>query len=48
MSSLRNESILETIYEEIMEELTLTETLPMYSEKEIEALCYQKFEDMCH
>ena len=47
MSSLRNEAILETIYEEIMEELTLTETLPMYSEKEIEALCYQKFEDMC-
>ena len=47
MSCIQNESILETIYEEIMEELTLTETLPMYSEKEIEALCYQKIEDMC-
>ena len=47
MSCLQNEMILETIYEELMDELTLTETLPMYSEKEIEALCYQKFEDMC-
>ena len=47
MSTIQNEMILETIYEELMEELTLTETLPMYSEKEIEALCYQKFEDMC-
>ena len=46
MSSLRNEAILETIYEEIMEELTLTETLPMYSEKEIERICYQRFEDL--
>ena len=46
MSSLRNEMILETIYEELMDELTLTETLPMYSEKEIESICYQRFEDM--
>ena len=46
MSSLRNEMILETIYEELMEELTLTETLPLYSEKEIERICYQRFEDM--
>ena len=29
MSCLQNEMILETIYEELMEELTLTETLPM-------------------
>ena len=47
MSCLQNEMILETIYEELMEELTLTETLPMYSEKEIESICYQRFEDMC-
>ena len=47
MSCLQNETILETIYEELMEELTLTETLPMYSEKEIEQICYQRFEDMC-
>ena len=47
MSSLRNEAILETIFEELMEELTLTETLPMYSEKEIESICYQRFEDLC-
>ena len=46
MSCLQNETILETIYEELMEELTLTETLPMYSEKEIEQICYQRFEDM--
>ena len=45
MSSLRNEALLETIYEELMEELTLTETLPMYSEKEIESICYQRFEE---
>ena len=47
MSSLNNEALLETIYEELMDELTLTETLPMYSEKEIESICYQRFEDMC-
>ena len=46
MSSLRNEAILETIYEELMEELTLTETLPMYSEREIQEICYQRFQDM--
>ena len=45
MSSLRNEALLETIYEELMEELILTETLPMYSEKEIESICYQRLED---
>ena len=47
MSCLNNESILETIYEELMEELPLTETLPMYSTSEIEAICYQRFEDLC-
>ena len=47
MSCIQNETILETIYEELMEELKLTETLPMYSEKEIERICYQRFEDMC-
>ncbi len=47
MSSLHHEAILETIYEELMEELTLTETLPMYSENEIARICYQRFEDMC-
>ena len=47
MSSLHHEAILETIYEELMEELTLTETLPMYSENEIIQICKQRFEDMC-
>ena len=45
MSCLQNETILETIYEELMEELTLTETLQMYSEKKIEPICYQRFQD---
>ena len=47
MSCLQNEALLETIYEELMEELTLTETLYKYSEKEIESICYQRFQDMC-
>ena len=47
MSTLHHESILETIYDELMDELTLTETLPMYSEKEIESIVYQRFEDLC-
>ena len=47
MSCLQNEMILETIYEELMEELTLTETLPMYSERELQDICKQRFEDMC-
>ena len=47
MSSLHHEAILETIYEELMEELTLTETLPMYSKNEIIQICKQRFEDMC-
>ena len=47
MSSLHHEAILETIYEELMEELTLTETLPMSSENEIIQICKQRFEDMC-
>ena len=46
MSCLQNEMLLETIYEEVMEELTLTETLPMYSEREIQELCYKRFEDL--
>ena len=46
MSTIQNEMILETIYEELMEELTLTETLPMYSEREIQEICYQRFQDM--
>ena len=46
MSCLQNEMILETIFEELMEELTLTETLPMYSEREIQEICYQRFEDL--
>jgi len=47
MSSLRNEMILETIYEELMEELTQTSPFTtLLTEKEIETICYQRFEDM--
>ena len=48
MSCLHNETILETIYDEFMQELIETETLAMYSEKEIASICYQRFEAMCY
>ena len=47
MSCLHNEEIYERIYEEFMEELTLTDTLDKYSEREILKICNQRFEDMC-
>ena len=48
MSVLQNESLLETIYEEVMEELIYaTETFHKYSEKEIESIVYQRFEEKC-
>ena len=47
MSCLQNETILETIYEELMEELTLTAPFTtLLTDKEIESICYQRFEDM--
>ena len=45
MSNINNEALYETIYEEFMEELTLTDTLHKYSEKEILKICNQRFED---
>ena len=47
MSCINNEALYETIYEEFMEELTLTDTLDKYSEREILKICNQRFEDMC-
>ena len=47
MSNINNEALYETIYEEFMEELTLTDTLDKYSEREILKICNQRFEDMC-
>ena len=47
MSCINNEALYETIYEEFYEELTLTDTLDKYSEREILKICNQRFEDMC-
>jgi len=47
MSCINNEALYETIYEEFMEELYLTDTLDKYSEREILKICNQRFEDMC-
>ena len=46
MSCLANEILLENIYEEVMSELIETETLPMYSEKDIELEVYRRFESI--
>ena len=44
MSTLANEILLENIYEEVKTELTETETLPMYSEKDIQLEVYRRFD----
>ncbi len=41
MSVLHHESILETLYEEVLEEF------PTFSEEQIETITRQRFEDMC-
>ena len=38
-----NELILENIYEEVMDELTVTETLAMYSESDIKQEVMNRF-----
>ena len=43
MSTLRNEVLLENIYEELMEELIDTGNLAMMSEKDIETEVYNRF-----
>ena len=44
MSTLANETLLENIYEEVMCELIDTETLAMYSQKDIEFEVNRRFE----
>ena len=46
MSTLQNEVLLENIYEELMAELTETETLAMYSQKDIEFEVNRRFQDI--
>jgi len=51
MSSLRNEAILETIYEEVLEELEAKEAFrPLFTQEEIEELAaklaQERFEDL--
>ena len=41
MSVLHHESILETLYEEVVEEF------PTFSEEQLEKIVYQRFEDLC-
>ena len=41
MSTLHQESILETLYEEVCEEY------PPFSEEQCETIAQQRFEDMC-
>ena len=47
MSCLQNESILETIYEDVIAEAIETDTLAMMSQSDIEFAGNQKFEAMC-
>ena len=46
MSSLRNESILETIYEEVIEEATDTGNLAMMSDDDIKFEVLRRFESL--
>ena len=38
-----NQQVLENIYEELMDELTVTETLPMYSQEDINREVMNRF-----
>ena len=42
MSCIQNEMILETIYEEVLDEY-----FPQYDEEQCESIARQRFEDMC-
>ena len=41
MSCIHNESILETLFDEVCEEY------PQFSEEQCEVIAYQRFEDLC-
>ena len=47
MSCLQNESILETIYDDVIAEAIETDHLAMMSESDIEYEVRRRFEDMC-
>ncbi len=47
MSTLHHESILETIYEEVMEEATDTGNIHMMSVMDIQAEVIRRFNDLC-
>tara|TARA_R100000655_G_scaffold104335_1_gene151485 strand:+ start:1274 stop:1432 length:159 start_codon:yes stop_codon:yes gene_type:complete len=51
MSSLRNEALLETIYDEVLEELEAKEAFrPLFTQEELEELAvkiaHERFEDL--
>ena len=47
MSCLQNESILETIYEDVIAEAIETDTLAMMSQSDIDFAVNQRFAAMC-
>lgn len=47
MSTLHHESILETCYEEVMQEITETGDIAMMNSDDIELAVRQRFESMC-
>ena len=47
MSTLHHESILETCYEEVMQEITETGDIAMMNSDDIEFAVRQRFESMC-
>ena len=46
ISTLQNEVLLENIYEEVMEELMITETLAKWSQDDINAEVNRRFQDI--
>jgi|TARA_B100001094_G_scaffold277404_1_gene286222 hypothetical protein len=48
MSTLHHESLLETCYEEVMEEITDTGDIAMMNSEDIEAAVQARFESICH
>ena len=47
MSTLANETLLESIYEEVMQEITDTGDINMMNSDDIEFAVQQRFQEMC-
>ena len=47
MSTLANETLLESIYEEVMQEITETGDINMMNSDDIEFAVQQRFQEMC-